>query len=51
MKLTGSLVTNMDKGLISGLNLTDYRKAIDLVDHPTQLKKLSIYGGSGRSLQ
>ena len=41
----------MDKGLISGLNLTDYRKAIDLVDHPTLLKKLSIYGGSGRSLQ
>ena len=51
IKLTDSLVTNMDKGLISGLNLTDYRKAIDLVDHPTQLKKLSIYGGSGRSLQ
>ena len=41
----------MDKGLISGLNLTDYRKAFDLVDHATLLKKLSIYGGSGRSLQ
>ena len=51
IKLTDSLVTNMDKGLISGLNLTDYRKAFDLVDHPTLLKKLSIYRGSGRSLQ
>ena len=41
----------MDKGLISGLNLIDYRKAFDLIDHATLLKKLAIYGVSGRSLQ
>ena len=51
IKLTDSLVTNMDKGLISGLNLTDYRKAFDLVGHATLFKKLSIYGISGRSPQ
>ena len=41
----------MDKGLISGLNLIDYRKAFDLIDHTTLLKELAIYGVSGRSLQ
>ena len=51
IKLTDSLVTNMDKGLISGLNLTDYRKTFDLVDHATLFKKLFIYAISGRSPQ
>ena len=35
IKLADSLVTNIDKGLISGLNSIDYRKAFDLVDHAT----------------
>ena len=41
----------MDKGLISGLNLIDYHKAFDLIDHATLLKKLALYRVSGRSLQ
>lgn len=34
----------MDQGQISGLTLIDLRKAFDLVDRPTLLQKLQLYG-------
>jgi hypothetical protein len=42
IKISDYLLESIDKGHISGLTLIDLRKAFDLVDHETLLKKLYI---------
>ena len=51
IELRDTLLLNLDKGLISGLSLIDFRKAFDLVDHDILLEKLAMYNISHFSLQ
>ncbi len=43
MRVKGGLLTNMEKGLLTGILLLDLRKVFDLVDTDILLKKLLVY--------
>ena len=42
---------NMDDGLLTGLSLTNFRKAFDLVDHGVLLREFAAYQLSEVSIQ
>ena len=50
IKVTDYLLDSKDKGKVSGLTMIDLRKAFHLVDHPTLLLKLSLYGLDNKAL-
>ena len=49
IRMVDQLLLNLDKNFVSGLILTDYRKAFDMVDHELLLMKLKTYGISEAS--
>ena len=50
VKITDYLLRGMDNGNMNGLTMLDLRKAFDLVDHPTLLCKLNLYGLDDRAV-
>ena len=50
LKISDDILSNMDKGLLSGVIAIDFRKAFDLVNHDALLEKLAIYKLSSSSL-
>ena len=41
--IVDTLLFNLDKNMINGMVLVDYKKAFDMVDHVTLLHKLEAY--------
>lgn len=42
-QIVDSLLFNLEKNLVNGMVLVDYKKAFDMVDHVTLLSKLEAY--------
>ena len=51
IELVDSLLMNMDDGLLTGLSLTDFCKAFDVVDHGVLLREFAAYQLSEMSIQ
>ena len=51
IKIIDDLFFNLDKDLVTGMLLVDYRKAFDMVDHELLLKKLAVYGIQNQELK
>ncbi len=50
LDVTDTILSNMDKGLLTGAVYMDLKKAFDMVDHAILLNKLNKLGMQGTEL-